>query len=417
MLKIFKKSNLFIYLFSALLSLILLIILQEPNLWFRVFKFLNVPAGGLDVADARSIQMYSELFFKDGSVNPEAVDVWNRKFSAISFIWLKLSIIFKLNIPINFYTFIFLSFNFYIFSILKIATLNKNIYDFFIIILAFLSTSSFYLIERGNFDLIIFFLIALLVFIKDTRYKIILIIILSFLKINLVYLFIILIKNVRLFFYYLLATIIIVTINYKYIFSGYNDIGTAADMIHYGLFTIVKSLVFYLKSIFKLDININYYTKIISFFFLFIIILMILFFLLKKLDYTKLKVKKIHLNFSLNEELFIVGSVFYIFSFLFFSAPDYKLVFLIFTLPFFLENKRFYIADILLTLVVLNSCLFEVFSISKNIFNDLKVLPMDTKYNLRYFIFGLIIHSLKIFLFIRLITINFYIYNKKIAKN
>jgi hypothetical protein len=226
-----------------------------------------------------------------------------------------------------------------------------------------------------------------------------------------------LIKNVRLFFYYFLAAIIIVTINYKYIFNGYNEIGTAADMIHYGLFTIVKSLVFYSNSIFKLDININSYTKIISFLFLFFIILMILFFLLKKVYYTKLKVKKIYSNFSLNEELFIVGSVFYIFSFLFFSAPDYKLVFLIFTLPFFLENKRFYIAEILLTLVVLNSCLFEVFAIFKNIFNDLKVLPIDTKYNLRYFIFGLIIHSLKIFLFIRLITINFYIYNKKIAKN
>ena len=103
MLKIFKKSNLFIYLFSALLSLILLIILQDPNLWFRVFKFLNVPAGGLDVADARSIQMYSELFFKDGFVDLDAVDSWNRKFSAINFIWLKLSIIFKFNNPINFY--------------------------------------------------------------------------------------------------------------------------------------------------------------------------------------------------------------------------------------------------------------------------------------------------------------------------
>jgi hypothetical protein len=417
MLKIFSKSNLFIFFFSNIVSLILLKILQDPNLWFETFKFLNIPAGGLDVADARSIQMYSELFFKNGFVDPEAVDAWNRKFSAASFIWLKLSILFKLNNPINFYIFIFLSFNFYIFSVLKIAMINKNIIDFITIILAFLSTSSFYLIERGNFDLIIFFLIALLVFIKDTRYKIILIIILSFLKINLVYLFIILIKNVRLFFYYFLAAIIIVTINYKYIFNGYNEIGTAADMIHYGLFTIVKSLVFYSNSIFKLDININSYTKIISFLFLFFIILMILFFLLKKVDYTKLKVKKIYLNFSLNEELFIVGSVFYIFSFLFFSAPDYKLVFLIFTLPFFLENKRFYIAEILLTLVVLNSCLFEVFAIFKNIFNDLKVLPIDTKYNLRYFIFGLIIHSLKIFLFIRLITINFYIYNKKIAKN
>jgi hypothetical protein len=417
MLRIFNKNNFFIFFFSTLVSLILLKILQDPDLWYKIFKFLNVPAGGLDVADARSIQMYSELFFKDGFVEPEAADTWNRKFSSISFIWLKLSIIFRLNNPINFYFFVFLSFNIYIFSILKIATINKSIIDFFTIILCFLSTSSFYLIERGNFDLIIFFLITFLVFIKDTRYKIILIIILSFLKINLVYLFLILIKDIKSFFYYFLIAIAVVTINYKYIFSGYNDIGSAADMIHYGLFTIVKSLVFYFNSIFKLDININYYTQIISFIFLFTIIVIITYFFLKKINYTKVEIKKTHLNFSLKEELFIAGSVFYIFSFLFFSAPDYKLVFLIFTLPFFLENKKFYISEILLTLIVLNSCLFEVFSIFKNIFNDIQVLPIDTKYNLRYFIFGVIIHSLKIFLFIKLIIVNFNIYKKKILKN
>jgi hypothetical protein len=415
MLKIFSKSNLFIFFFSTIVSLILLKILQDPNLWLKIFKFLNTPVGGLDVADARSIQMYSELFFKNGFVDPEAVDAWNRKFSAISFIWLKLSILFKLNNPINFYIFIFLSFNFYIFSVLKIAMINKNIIDFITIILAFLSTSSFYLIERGNFDLIIFFLITLLVFIRNTRYKIFLIIILPFLKINLIYLFIILIKNLKLFFYYFIIATIILTINYRYILSGYNDIGAAADMIHYGLFTIVKSLVFYSNAIFKLDININYYTQIISFIFLFFVITIILFFLFKKIDYTKVKINKLRLNFSLNEEFFIVGSVFYIFSFLLFSAPDYKLVFLIFTLPFFLENKSLYIVEILLTLVVLNSCLFEVFSIFNNIFNGLHILPVDTKYNLRYFIFGVLIHSLKIFLFIRLIFITFYIYKKKIV--
>lgn len=415
--KMFNKKNLFIFFLSTLVSLILLKILLDPNLWFRMFKFLNVPAGGLDVADARSIQMYSELFFKNGFVDSNAVDIWNRKFSAISFIWLKMSIIFKLNNPINFYTFIFLSFNFYIFSILKIATLNKNIVDFFTIILAFLSTSSFYLIERGNFDLIIFFLITLLVFIKDTRLKIALILILSFLKINLVCLFIILIKNIKLFFYYFIISIVIVTINYRYIFSGYNDIGTAADMTHYGLFTIVKSLALYSNSIFKFDINITYYTKIISFTLLFFIILVIFLFFLKKVDYKKIMMKKIYLNLTLKEEFFIVGSAFYIFSFLFFSAPDYKLVFLILTLPFFLENKRFYLTEILLTLIVLNSCFFEVFSIFKSIFNNLQVLPIETKYNLRYFILGVIVHSLKIFLFIKLIIINFNIYSKKIIEN
>lgn len=414
MSKIFNKSNLFIFFFSTILSLILLKILQDPNFWFKIFKFLNIPAGGLDVADARSIQMYSELFFKKGFVDLDAVDVWNRKFSSISFIWLKLSILFKLNNPINFYVFIFLSFNFYIFSILKIAMINKNIIDFITIILAFLSTSSFYLIERGNFDLIIFFLITLLVFIRNTRYKIFLIIILSFLKINLIYLFIVLIKNLKLFFYYFIVATIILAVNYRYIFSGYNDIGTAADMIHYGLFTIVKSLVFYSNSIFKLDININYYTHITSFIFLIFIITIILFILLKKIDFKKLKKNKFRLNFSLNEEFFIAGSVFYIFSFLFFSAPDYKLVFLIFTLPFFLENKSLYIGEILLTLVVLNSCLFEVFSIYESIFNNAQFHPVNEKNSIIYFIFGVIVHSLKILIFIRLIIINLNIYNKKI---
>ena len=107
MLKLFNKSNLYIFFFSTLISLILLKILQDPNLWLKIFKFLNTPVGGLDVADARSIQMYSELFFKNGFVDPDSVDIWNRKFSAISFIWLKLSILFKLNNPTNFNIYFF----------------------------------------------------------------------------------------------------------------------------------------------------------------------------------------------------------------------------------------------------------------------------------------------------------------------
>ena len=416
----FKLSNrmieILIFFFSFLFSIILIKILMTPGLWYKFFIFLNVPAGGTDIADAKSLQYYSEKFYTNGLVPPDTLDFWKRSFVSINIIWLKLSIIFKFHIYNNFHIFIFVMFFCYIYSVLKIATINKKFVDFFIIFLAFLSTSSFYLIERGNVDLIIFSLTTLLVFINNKLIRLLLAVLLSFLKINLIYVFIIFIKNLKKLYFIIFLILTIIIINYKYIFFGYNEIGSAADGLHYGVFTISKSILHTLSKTLNLTININQVNTKFGFLLLFFFIPLILYYFIKNLNIFKINFDKTKIYLTKKEELLILGSVFYIFSFLFFSAPDYKLVFLILTLPFFLEEKKLFLLEIFLIFLLLNTSIIEVFAFKGSIFN-LNVAEIYSKFSYRYYFFGILNHLLKIFLFLILLNRVIQLYKEKIIYN
>jgi len=411
-----KIIKILILFFSLLLSIILIKILLTPGLWYKFFIFLNVPAGGIDVADARSLQDYSEKFYTYGSVPTDAVDFWKRTFVSINIIWLNLALIFKLHLHNNFHIFIFVMFFCYIFSVSKLAIINKNILDFFIIFLAFFSTSSLYLIERGNFDLIIFFFMSLLIFFNKNLVRFLLVLLLSFLKINLIYVFIIFIKNLRTLYFILLVILTIIVINYKYILFGYNEIGAAADGLHYGVFTISKSILHLLAKTLNLTININQINNIFGFFLLLFFIPLIFYYFINKLNFFKINWNKTKILLTKKEELFILGSVFYIFSFLFFSAPDYKLVFLILTLPFFLKKKDLFFLEIFLIFLLLNSSVIEVFVLKGSIFN-IDAPEIYSKYSYRYYFFGILNHSLKIFLFLKLLKRVCELYKEKVIYN
>jgi len=408
-----RTQNLIILFFSLLLSLILMKILFIKGLWYQVFIFLNVPAGGYDIADAKSIYDYSEKFYKNGFVPADAVDFWNRKYASISVFWLKLSLLLKFHISNNFYSFVYIMFSSYFFALFKVAAINKNLLDFFLISMMLFSTSSLYLIERGNFDLVLFFLTFILISFDNSKYKFFLICFLSFLKINLVCLFLILIKNVKTIILMFLASLMIIIINYNYIQSGYSDIGSSADLLHYGLFTITKSLLHTFNKIFQLDLNINQENIKLGFILMLFFSSLIVYLFLKYINFKKIKLKRLEINFTKKEELFILGASFYIFSFLTFSAPDYKLVFLILTLPFFLDNKQLYWKEIILLFIVLNSSIFEVFALRDSIFTT-NIVEVYSKFSFRYFVIGVFIHFLKMALFYLILKNIFKFYKDKI---
>lgn len=406
---LYNKQNLiFLLIAFSLSSLFILILLLPNNLWYKIFIFLNIPAGGLDLADAKSLVNYSQIYVEKGFVEVNSVDFWNRKFTGISIVWKEIAVFFKFYKPINFYIFIFVSFFIYIFSFLKIAFINNKRLDFLVIIFFFFSTSSFYLIERGNFDLILFSLVTLLCFLKKKKYQLPVIFLLSFLKINLIYLFFILVRNFKTFvFYFLLATIILF-INYKYIIAGYVEIGNSASITHYGLFTIIKSVLYFLYKINAFEVN--KYTNIVGVSLLIFIFLIVSYFIIKELKKIK---KNINLEFTLIERLFLTGSFFYIFSFISFSAPDYKLVFLVLALPYLLKKKCF--LEIFLIFLIMNSCIFETYPLFQNIFDGEPRIYTD-KHNTKYLLSGLIVHSLKILIFILISRETINLYKEKINK-
>ena len=407
---LYNKQNLiFLLIAFSLSSLFILILLLPNNLWYKIFIFLNIPAGGLDLADAKSLVNYSQIYVEKGFVEVNSVDFWNRKFTGISIVWKEIAVFFKFYKPINFYIFIFVSFFIYIFSFLKIAFINNKRLDFLVIIFFFFSTSSFYLIERGNFDLILFSLVTLLCFLKKKKYQLPVIFLLSFLKINLIYLFFILVRNFKTFvFYFLLATIILF-INYKYIIAGYVEIGNSASITHYGLFTIIKSVLYFLYKINAFEVN--KYTNIVGVSLLIFIFLIVSYFIIK--EFKKIKIKNINLEFTLIERLFLTGSFFYIFSFISFSAPDYKLVFLVLALPYLLKKKCF--LEIFLIFLIMNSCIFETYPLFQNIFDGEPRIYTD-KHNTKYLLSGLIVHSLKILIFILISRETINLYKEKINK-
>ena len=407
---LYNKQNLiFLLIAFSLSSLFILILLLPNNLWYKIFIFLNIPAGGLDLADAKSLVNYSQIYVEKGFVEVNSVDFWNRKFTGISIVWKEIAVFFKFYKPINFYIFIFVSFFIYIFSFLKIAFINNKRLDFLVIIFFFFSTSSFYLIERGNFDLILFSLVTLLCFLKKKKYQLPVIFLLSFLKINLIYLFFILVRNFKTFvFYFLLATIILF-INYKYIIAGYVEIGNSASITHYGLFTIIKSVLYFLYKINAFEVN--KYTNIVGVSLLIFIFLIVSYFIIK--EFKKIKIKNINLEFTLIERLFLTGSFFYIFSFISFSAPDYKLVFLVLALPYLLKKKCF--LEIFLIFLIMNSCIFETYPLFQNIFDGEPRIYTD-KHNTKYLLSGLLVHSLKILIFILISRETINLYKEKINK-
>lgn len=406
---LYNKQNLiFLLIAFSFSSLFIVILLLPNNLWYKIFIFLNIPAGGLDLADAKSLVNYSQIHAEKGFVEVNSVDFWNRKFTGISIVWKEIAVFFKFYKPINFYIFIFVSFFIYIFSFLKIAFINNKRSDFLVIIFFFFSTSSFYLIERGNFDLILFSLVTLLCFLKKNKYQLPVIFLLSFLKINLIYLFFILVRNFKTFvFYFLLATIILF-INYKYIIAGYVEIGNSASITHYGLFTIIKSVLYFLYKINAFEVN--KYTNIVGVSLLIFIFLIVSYFIIKELKKIK---KNINLEFTLIERLFLTGSFFYIFSFISFSAPDYKLVFLVLALPYLLKKKCF--LEIFLIFLIMNSCIFETYPLFQNIFDGEPRIYTD-KHNTKYLLSGLIVHSLKILIFILISRETINLYKEKINK-
>tara|TARA_X000000368_G_C22408285_1_gene440690 strand:- start:14 stop:505 length:492 start_codon:yes stop_codon:yes gene_type:complete len=81
------------------------------------------------------------------------------------------------------------------------------------------------------------------------------------------------------------------------------------------------------------------------------------------------KKQKLHSEFSISEKYFLIGSSIYIGTFIFAANADYRLIFLIFTIPYILEINNIFIRYLLSLCIVIsiNSFLFqfgEVLSIS-----------------------------------------------------
>lgn len=304
-----KLENKFV-LFSIFLLIIYLFF--QNSFW----EFFLVPVGNVKFHDFRCVLEWNRLY--ENFFNTELI-YNDRNGCLINYpkIWIFISkflsneSLFNIILLINYslYTYVF----YYLIR-------NQNS---FIFIYFYLSGASLLLLERGNLELIIFILIFLFL-INKKFLKIFFLFLSIILKIFPVFALVSILnkKNILTFIYTATLALLYLLITFadlEFIFKNTPQTGD----ISYGTLAISKNLIKHFH------IEINHY--LISVSLVFLIILIYIFFFRKILITEKFT----------NTENFLTGSSIYCMTFILNSNHDYRLIFLLFSLPLILDLKNF----------------------------------------------------------------------------
>ena len=284
---------------------------------------------------------------------------------------------------INFKIFVFLYISLFIFCVIKIIELSENIIGKILVILVAFSASSILALERGNTDLLIFSLIFIACIQKKFLSSLLILMSASILKLYPVFSFLINFHDKRKLLYSIVGMMIVFFIlheDLKYFF--YNTHSTFNTGLTYGVRPIILG---FFKSLERIEFDLiefnNLYFTIFYFLILILIIISFLYFVLRNK-------KAQNVDFiSLKNRLFLAGSSVYCFSFIFFSSFDYRLIFLIMTFPYLIENINL-IKKIIMTLILVstNFLSFYTFANSQNDFMFIGILNHFCKLTLFMFI-------------------------------
>ena len=388
-----SNSNLSLkYFFYIILSLFLSFLIvkfsQDKSSWFALWGIFKIPKMWPAFADIDTIMRSVQC--KQAGLNPyinNPCDINGTLFQYPNF-WL--NIFEKLDIDNleNLKILIFISLSFYFFGYIYVIDITKKIFNKFVLVLLYFSTSSLLLIERGNIDHLIFIFCLSTMLSKNYYFEAIIISFNSYLKIfpffNFIYLFK---KN-----FYLTLIITIIILLLIFIFSesvstypipndSTNNMFLAMPQ-SFGALTIIEGFFKILEK--KYFYFINFETKTllrIIFVFIFLFISLVTFLVGSKQNFNFRH--KITDNYV---KLFIIGSSIYVGRYIFLGQYDYSLVFLILTIPYIsrLDKLQNYSYSIIL-IIIFNSWLFDF-------------IPLTLSHSL----YSIFMYSLKIIIFLYL---------------
>jgi len=381
------KSNLIIILLSIIFSFFIIFFSKNNILWEGFFNTFNIKTLWPPFADIRSHQYFSLSI--DQGYNPYSEhpnDPWNRTAN-YPFIWYYISKYLNLINDNFFLVFTFLMIFFYTFSFSKLSfSLYKNKPFFILSIFMFFSSSSMLAIERGNSDLILFFLIFFSCYFTNYFLKILFLSISIVLKIYPIIVSYIFINKIRDILIFILIIFLVFIFNFSEIqYFIKNTSSSYSSGFVYGIKSILNG---YPKAFERIGFNISQ-NIIIDF-----VIYLSLLFLIILIFFIGLRQKKItnySSSLSLNEKLFLCGSTIYIITFLLFSNYDYRLIFLILTLPHMAQKKNLFYDYIFLLSIIISLNSIIVFNFANT--------PMH------FLIIGSLIHFFKVFILLYL-TLN-----------
>jgi len=204
---------------------------------------------------------------------------------------------------------------------------NASYTTLFLVMAAVLSPATLLGVERGNIDLLMFFGVALAVFLMNGRYifSAIALFMTFVLKLFPIFAFAVLLKAPKKLFIRYLA--IIVALVGLYVFFTYSDIVLIREGTPQSTFLSYGLNVFWMQTM-KFDENLGFYTKIFAYVLLLLSFVAAFFAFLRK-------------DFSLSEnpheilyfDAFRAGAAIYVGTFILGNNWDYRLMFLILTLP------------------------------------------------------------------------------------
>jgi len=350
------NKNFIKYLIPFIVSTFILILSFYSNEWINFWNFLNVPAQYPPFADFDAINkalLSKQQGFDPYVENPN--DIQNPKYMYPS-IWLHIFEILNLKNILYLKVSNFLIIYLYIYVLIDF-TEKINTKNFLLIItLFFLSTSNFLILERLNIEIIIFILLYFSLINKNIFVKSFLFLLSIILKLFPIFSAFSLIDRKKSFVITLLISLIYFYISRNEILIMRSNMVEYALIFAYGVGSISKAIYHY-STEFNYFINDNNYFVFRNIMILLAITYAISIFLIK----FKFKQNKINKYISFKEKFFLAGAGIYIGTFCTSANIDYRLLFLIFTVPYILEkNQKNVIKLYCLSLILcFNSLIFE----------------------------------------------------------
>lgn len=362
---------------ALILTVGLFYLSSNQDVWFVIWGGLSIPPQ-IPFSDLKAhVHFYNchkigiDIFSEKCSLIPSG----GGAISTHPSIWLNIVDLFKLYEDIYLNSFILISYFIYFYLILNFFKIFNSFESNIFLLIFLFSTTNFLLIERYSTDLLIFILISLIIFFKSNLLKLFFIFIGTLLKFYPIFSLLIFIKDKKFFFISFFALSL-----FLYFFYLDQILSTNENLIEMALFVAYGSRTM-LKAFYFLSENYNFFineNNLDLFRIIFISLIFIYSVILALLGYFNSRTRQLN-TVSLNEQYFLIGSSIYIGTFIFAANADYRLIFLIFAIPYILDIKNILIKYILIFCIIIsiNSFLFQ--------FGD----PLSVSFFIRaFFIFG-----------------------------
>ncbi|WP_415284885.1 hypothetical protein [Candidatus Pelagibacter sp. Uisw_130] len=327
------KKILFSCCISILLALSIFYISLNYNVWSSIWGFLKIPPNVVPFSDFKAHLLFLQCGELGISISQECtlISAGNAKISTHPRIWIYLFDILNLKNTLIYNLSIITLLTLYFYALISfIVNTNHKFTKVFMIVLCF-STSNFIMIERLSTDLIIFLLVYFLLNQKNKILQSFIIFIGFVLKYYPIFLTSLLIEKKRdIFIFVFFVLFFIFFFYYEEIKLANNSIVEMALPIAYGSRTMLKAF-FHLSqeyNFFLNNQNINFFRNLVMLMFFAYAFLLII------VGYKE----KILININNKiDKFFLSGASIYVGTFIIGANVDYRLMFLILTIPYLMK--------------------------------------------------------------------------------